>query len=696
MSELKGIIRTKGNLKGTVNTNVKTKATVSVGGTLISSQTSKRGIPGVDGYSPSASVSKVGNKATITITDKDGTTTADIYDGSGGGASAFIAEYGVTPYADVKDAYDEDAIIICTVDDSGNTVVLQLAYFDDENDTFCFAQPVSEGSYWTSIAVDDTWDDGYFQFASTDTATQLRDGLMSSSDKSKLDNIASGAEVNVQSDWSQSDNTKDDYIKNKPTIPSKTSDLINDSNFLHGNTKGVFYGTCSTAASTAAKEVTISGFASSDRVIGAVVFVMMGHTNTASVSNLTLNVSGTGAKSIKYINNGSLANLPSAGYLETPNVYPFYYDGDYWICMFNSTPAIHNVPSGGSSGQVLAKSSGTDYDVGWVNQSGGSVTDVTQNGTSVVSSGVAAVTVPTDTGDLTNGAGFITTETDPTVPSWAKAVSKPSYTFSEIGSTPSTLSGYGITDAKISSGTITLGSDTITPLTSYTETDPVFTASDAYGISSSDITAWNAKAEVAKAIPFATCSTAALTSPKLVTIPEITSLTTGLIIAVKFSLTNSVADPQLKVNSLDAKPIRRYSSTSPGTSASTSWRAGQVILFAYDGSAWQMVDWTNPDTTYSLMSDADMKAGTSTSSELISAKRLKDAVQYHAPVSDVTLDGTSVVSSGVAALTTPTIHNVPSGGTTNQVLAKNSNTDYDLKWTSAGGGGGTLVQLVRW
>jgi len=54
---------------------------------------------------------------------------------------------------------------------------------------------------------------------------------------------------------------------------------------------------------------------------------------------------------------------------------------------------------------------------------------------------------------------------DPTVPSWAKASSKPSYTFSEIGSTPTTLSGYGITDAKIVNGTITLGSNTITPIT---------------------------------------------------------------------------------------------------------------------------------------------------------------------------------------------------------------------------------------
>lgn len=37
---------------------------------------------------------------------------------------------------------------------------------------------------------------------------------------------------------------------------------------------------------------------------------------------------------------------------------------------------------------------------------------------------------------------------------------------------PTTLSGYGITDAKIANGTITLGSNSITPLTSFTETDP--------------------------------------------------------------------------------------------------------------------------------------------------------------------------------------------------------------------------------
>ncbi len=43
--------------------------------------------------------------------------------------------------------------------------------------------------------------------------------------------------------------------------------------------------------------------------------------------------------------------------------------------------------------------------------------------------------IPTKTSELTNDSGFLTsyTETDPTVPAWAKASSKPSYTKSEVG-----------------------------------------------------------------------------------------------------------------------------------------------------------------------------------------------------------------------------------------------------------------------
>lgn len=44
-----------------------------------------QGVPGTDGFSPSASVERVEGGAVITITDKDGTTVAEVYDGQGGG-----------------------------------------------------------------------------------------------------------------------------------------------------------------------------------------------------------------------------------------------------------------------------------------------------------------------------------------------------------------------------------------------------------------------------------------------------------------------------------------------------------------------------------------------------------------------------------------------------------------------------------
>ena len=72
------------------------------------------------------------------------------------------------------------------------------------------------------------------------------------------------------------------------------------------------------------------------------------------------------------------------------------------------------------------------------------------------------------------------------VPAWAKAATKPSYAWSEITgkpnefnpaahshsfasllNKPTTLQGYGITDAKIANGTIKLGAEAITPLTAH-------------------------------------------------------------------------------------------------------------------------------------------------------------------------------------------------------------------------------------
>lgn len=76
--------------------------------------------------------------------------------------------------------------------------------------------------------------------------------------------------------------------------------------------------------------------------------------------------------------------------------------------------------------------------------------------------------IPTKTSDLQNDSGFITgyTETDPTVPAWAKASSKPTYTAQEVGALPA--------DTVIPTvpTNVSAFNNDAGYLTSYTETDP--------------------------------------------------------------------------------------------------------------------------------------------------------------------------------------------------------------------------------
>jgi hypothetical protein len=77
--------------------------------------------------------------------------------------------------------------------------------------------------------------------ASSLTLYGLSTNDYTNTEKSKLAGIQSGAEVNVQADWSESSPSSDAYIQNKPTIPSPTtlhSDLtLDDGTNPHGTTK---------------------------------------------------------------------------------------------------------------------------------------------------------------------------------------------------------------------------------------------------------------------------------------------------------------------------------------------------------------------------------------------------------------------------------------------------------------------------
>ena len=81
---------------------------------------------------------------------------------------------------------------------------------------------------------------------------------------------------------------------------------------------------------------------------------------------------------------------------------------------------------------------------------------------------IDAITVPTKVSELENDSGYLTsyTETDPTVPAWAKAETKPTYTANEVGARPNTwtpsafdVGAIPVSEKGMASGVATLGAD---------------------------------------------------------------------------------------------------------------------------------------------------------------------------------------------------------------------------------------------
>ena len=127
-------------------------------------------------------------------------------------------------------------------------------------------------------------------------------------EKNKLGGIESGAEVNVQSDWNQSDNTKDDYIKNKPTLRQPSADGTSeqylksngsgnapswetmDSSPTANSTKAVTSGGVKTALDGKQASVTITTNANTPTDNDTVIMQSSGTTNTTTFVRRTLSV----------------------------------------------------------------------------------------------------------------------------------------------------------------------------------------------------------------------------------------------------------------------------------------------------------------------------------------------------------------------------------------------------------------------
>lgn len=80
--------------------------------------------------------------------------------------------------------------------------------------------------------------------------------------------------------------------------------------------------------------------------------------------------------------------------------------------------------------------------------------------------------IPTKVSELQNDSGYISEETDPTVPAWAKAETKPTYTASEVGAATSNDITAAINAAEIGGTQILKGTNTVTVLGSQSYKSP--------------------------------------------------------------------------------------------------------------------------------------------------------------------------------------------------------------------------------
>lgn len=454
MSELKGIVNTKAKLNGTINTSVKQRGIVSVGGTLIGAEMARRGLKGEkgdtgdtgvgissiaktgtagkvdtytitytngntatftvtngnDGNTPVITASKVGKTTTISA---DGTAIAYILDGDDGnspvittskvGKTTTILADG-TSIGTVLDGDDGNSPVITTTKTGGTTTIyadgVSIGTVDDGDKG---DEPIITASKTgkvttvyvdgTSIATINDGDDG-----NTPVITASKTGTTTTI-------YADGVAIATIEDGTTAHDVPSGGTSGQVLAKQSNTDYdLEWVNQAGGGAKNVWYGTCSTSASSSPKTVTTT---SGDFTLttGNILCVLFAHAN--ALSGATLEVDGNTAK----------AAYPMDGVSDISNrwgsneLVMFAYDGSKFILLDQSlasttaygiTKLNNTVTSTSTSEAATAKAVKTAYE-------NCGVTDVTLDGSSVVSSGVAALTsptIPTKTSDLVNDSLF--------------------------------------------------------------------------------------------------------------------------------------------------------------------------------------------------------------------------------------------------------------------------------------------------
>jgi len=329
---------------------------------------------------------------------------------------------------------------------------------------------------------------------------------------------------NVQADWSTTATTDGSYIKNKPTIPTvptSNTAFTNDAGYITGYTetdptvsawaKAANKPTY-TASEVGAQETLVSG--TNIKTINNESLLGSGNITISAETPLTVEVGferdETTGDDRPVIVSGTYAEIKAALIAGRHVVMKVTQDNEIGYAQYSS---FDDVTSDYSSPFVfkMRPNNETVWEFVWFRQDnlllrwGGTSLSVSVNGQEVGQYSPELyedsyeqeyqsidISVPTKTSDLTNDSGFISgyTETDPTVPAWAKAASKPSYTANEVGALPT-----GTTLDNVADGTTRKLSNYATTGTVNTLNNTVtaHTANTTIHVTTAQTAAWDGK-----------------------------------------------------------------------------------------------------------------------------------------------------------------------------------------------------------
>lgn len=192
---------------------------------------------------------------------------------------------------------------------------------------------------------------------------------------------------------------------------------------------------------------------------------------------------------------------------------------------------------------------------------------------------------------------------------------------------------------------------------------------------------------------YGTCGTAAGTAAKVATIQDSQAFTliTGVTVHIKFTYSNTNASPTLNVNSTGAKSIKKYGTTTTGTTETQSWYAGSIVSFTYDGTNWVQNDYKyDTDTTYTGDGLISVNASTHVISTTATANTgTVTKVSTGAGLTGGDIETTGTIKCALKSETKSTLATASRGSTTSREypvgLDKNGVLSVNIPWTDSSG-----------